>query len=161
MKKLKRYTALLLALVLTAGLLAGCGREKDVSFRVAMSRVPATLDPALAATDEEKIVVSHLFENLMKLQSDGSGGCTAVNGMARSYQCDTTVEGQETYTFRLRTGGHLVRRHPGHGRGLCLRLEAAGGPRHRLEKRCPAGHGGRLQRRPLRQSGCPAGLRSE
>lgn len=104
MKKLKRYTALLLALVLTAGLLAGCGREKDVSFRVAMSRVPATLDPALAATDEEKIVVSHLFENLMKRQSDGSGGCTAVNGMARSYQCDTTVEGQETYTFHLRTG---------------------------------------------------------
>lgn len=104
MTKLKRYTALLLALVLTAGLLAGCGREKDVSFRVAMSRVPATLDPALAATDEEKIVVSHLFENLMKLQSDGSGGCTAVNGMARSYQCDTTVEGQETYTFHLRTG---------------------------------------------------------
>ena len=103
MTKLKRYGILLLALALTAGLLAGCSREEDMSFRVAMSSVPATLDPALASTDEEKTVVSHLFENLMKLQSDGNGGTAAVNGMARSYQCETTADGQETYTFKLRS----------------------------------------------------------
>lgn len=103
MTKLKRYAALLLALVLTAGLLAGCGREKDMSFRVAMSSVPTTLDPALASSDEERIVVSHIFENLMKLQSDGNGGTTAVSGMARSYDCEVTAEGQETYTFKLRS----------------------------------------------------------
>ena len=103
MMKLKRPVAALLAAVLLLGLLAGCHRENGVSFRVAMGSVPATLDPALAATDEEKTVVSHLFENLMKLQSDGSGGTTAVNGVARSYQCDTTAEGQETYTFKLRS----------------------------------------------------------
>ncbi len=103
MKRMKRYAALLLALVLSAGLLAGCGREEGLSFRVGLSSVPATLDPALASADGEKIVVSHLFENLMKLQSDGSGGTTAVNGMARSYQVDTTAEGQETYTFKLRS----------------------------------------------------------
>lgn len=103
MMKLKRPVAALLAAVLLLGLLSGCHRENGVSFRVAMGSVPATLDPALAATDEEKTVVSHLFENLMKLQSDGSGGTTAVNGVARSYQCDTTAEGQETYTFKLRS----------------------------------------------------------
>ena len=103
MMKLKRPVAALLAAVLLLGLLTGCHRENGVSFRVAMGSVPATLDPALAATDEEKTVVSHLFENLMKLQSDGSGGTTAVNGVARSYQCDTTTEGQETYTFKLRS----------------------------------------------------------
>ena len=103
MTKLKRPVAALLAAVLLLGLLTGCHRENGVSFRVAMGSVPATLDPALAATDEEKTVVSHLFENLMKLQSDGSGGTTAVNGVARSYQCDTTAEGQETYTFKLRS----------------------------------------------------------
>ena len=103
MMKLKRPVAALLAAVLLLGLLTGCHRENGVSFRVAMGSVPATLDPALAATDEEKTVVSHLFENLMKLQSDGSGGTTAVNGVARSYQCDTTAEGQETYTFKLRS----------------------------------------------------------
>jgi len=103
MMKLKRPVAALLAAVLLLGLLAGCHRENGVSFRVAMGSVPVTLDPALAATDEEKTVVSHLFENLMKLQSDGSGGTTAVNGVARSYQCDTTAEGQETYTFKLRS----------------------------------------------------------
>ena len=54
MTKLKRYGILLLALALTAGLLAGCSREEAMSFRVAMSSVPATLDPALASTDEEK-----------------------------------------------------------------------------------------------------------
>ena len=103
MMKLKRPVAALLAAVLLLGLLTGCHRENGVSFRVAMGSVPATLDPALAATDEEKTVVSHLFENLMKLQSEGSGGTTAVNGVARSYQCDTTAEGQETYTFKLRS----------------------------------------------------------
>ena len=104
MRNLKRYAALLLALALSLGLLAGCSLVKEVSFRVAMGSVPATLDPALVSTDEEKIVVSHLFENLMKLQSDGSGGSTAVSGVARSYQCDATAEGQETYTFKLRSG---------------------------------------------------------
>lgn len=103
MMKLKRPVAALLAAVLLLGLLTGCHRENGVSFRVAMGSVPATLDPALVATDEEKTVVSHLFENLMKLQSDGNGGTTAVNGVARSYQCDTTAEGQETYTFKLRS----------------------------------------------------------
>lgn len=103
MMKLKRPVAALLAAVLLLGLLTGCHRENGFSFRVAMGSVPATLDPALAATDEEKTVVSHLFENLMKLQSDGNGGTTAVNGVARSYQCDTTAEGQETYTFKLRS----------------------------------------------------------
>lgn len=103
MMKLKRPVAALLAAVLLLGLLTGCHRENGVSFRVAMGSVPATLDPALAATDEEKTVVSHLFENLMKLQSDGNAGTTAVNGVARSYQCDTTAEGQETYTFKLRS----------------------------------------------------------
>ena len=104
MRNLKRYAALLLALALSLGLLAGCRLGKEVSFRVGMGSVPATLDPALISTDEEKIVVSHLFENLMKLQSDGSGGSPAVSGVARSYQCDTTAEGQETYTFKLRSG---------------------------------------------------------
>lgn len=104
MRKLKRFAALLMAVLLTALLLAGCGRQEDLSFRVAMSRVPASLDPAIAYADEEKIVVSHIFENLMKLQSDGNGGCTAVNAVARSYQCDVTPEGQETYTFELRSG---------------------------------------------------------
>ena len=104
MRNLKRYAALLLALALSLGLLAGCSLGKEVSFRVAMGSVPATLDPALVSTDEEKIVVSHLFENLMKLQSDGSGGSTAVSGVARSYQCDAPAEGQETYTFKLRSG---------------------------------------------------------
>ncbi len=103
MNKLKRYAALLLAAVMAAGLLAGCSRVEALSFRVGFGSVPTTLDPALADTDEEKTVVSHLFENLMKLQSDGSGGAAATNGMARSYQVDTTAEGQETYTFKLRS----------------------------------------------------------
>lgn len=106
MKQMKRIAALLLALVLVAGLLAGCSRDDTVQFRVGLESVPSTLDPALVSTDEEKIAVSHLFENLMKLQSDGNGGCTAVSGLAHSYTCDTTPEGQETYTFKLRSGLH-------------------------------------------------------
>lgn len=104
MKNLKRCTALLLTLLMLLGLLAGCGQNDTTVFRVGLESLPTSFDPALASTNEEKIVVSHLFENLMKLQSDGKGGSTAVNGLARSYTRDVSADGQETYTFRLRSG---------------------------------------------------------
>ena len=65
--------ALLLALCMLL-LLPACGGEDTYTLRTCLPEVPSTLDPAMVTTQTEQIVVSHLFENLMKRTSDGSGG---------------------------------------------------------------------------------------
>ena len=67
----KRGVCLLLTLVMAAAL-AGCGpRREPQTLRVCLPELPGTLDPAMVTTDSERIVVSHLYENLMKLSSAG------------------------------------------------------------------------------------------
>ena len=100
MKSLKRYLALILALCLCAGLLSACTQEEEeerLTFRAALSTLPATLDPALATTATEKTVLVHLFENLMKLTPDGP-----VCAQAKSYTCTDNEDGTQTYVFTLR-----------------------------------------------------------
>ena len=103
MKKMKRFAALLLALCVSFSVLTACGEKEDTStLRVCLPDAPATLDPAMVTTDSEKIVVSHLYENLMKLTGDGADGYEVVSGLARSYQCEDGLDGTQTYTFTLR-----------------------------------------------------------
>ena len=101
MKRMKRITALLLALCLCCGMLCGCGEEEPeaerLTFRAALSGVPDTLDPAMVTTATEKTVDMHLFENLMKLTSEG-----VVCGQAKSYTCTDNEDGTQTYIFTLR-----------------------------------------------------------
>ena len=104
MKKMRRIWALLLALVLTL-LLTGCQEQgQSLTLRISLPQELTTLDPAMVTTETEKTVVSHLYENLMKLTSDGEGGTTLVNGLASSYQCEDNLDGTQTYTFHLRDG---------------------------------------------------------
>ena len=57
--------SLLLALVLTL-LLTGCQEQgQGLTLRISLPQELTTLDPAMVTTDSEKIVVSHLYENLM------------------------------------------------------------------------------------------------
>ena len=56
----------------------------------------------MVTTDSERIVVSHLYENLMKLSSDGQGGSRVEAGAARKYACTDNSDGTQTYTFTLR-----------------------------------------------------------
>ena len=95
--------ALLLALCMLL-LLPACGGEDTYTLRTCLPEVPSTLDPAMVTTQTEQIVVSHLFENLMKRTSDGSGGYKTTNGAARSHQVETDSNGQQIYTFTLRSG---------------------------------------------------------
>ncbi len=105
MKYTKRIAALLLAAVTVLGLLSGCGQRSDeMSLHISLPGGITTLDPAMVTTENEKMVVSHLFENLMKFANDGEGGAHAVNGAARNYQCVENLDGTETYTFTLRSG---------------------------------------------------------
>ncbi len=100
MKRVKRLTALLLAALML--LCAGCGNqeteEKGLEFRAAFVEEPVTLDPAYATTEEERTIVVHLFENLMKFTSAG-----LVGGQASGYEVTLNEDGTETYTFTLRS----------------------------------------------------------
>lgn len=92
--------ALLLALCM---LLSGCSQDKEsMELRVCLEQAPATLDPALAESDSERSLVTHLYDNLMRLSADGEDGLTATCAVARSYQVEDNLDGTQTYTFTLR-----------------------------------------------------------
>lgn len=101
MKWTKRVAALLLSLAMVLAL-AGCGKDESMVLRIGLLGQNEVPEPAMVSTDSEKIVVSHLYENLMKLVPDGEGGTQLVNGQIRSYQCEDDVDGTQTYTFTLR-----------------------------------------------------------
>ena len=102
MKYGKQTLALLTALLMIAGVLAGCAKEETLTLRVGVIASPTALDPAGISTDGEKILIDHLYENLMKNTNDGKGGAKAVAGQARSYEVAENLDGTETYTFTLR-----------------------------------------------------------
>ena len=105
MKKMKKITALLLTLLLALSL-AACGESQEDLFTVSVDLPEeiTTLDPAMVTNDAERMVVSHLFENLMKLTNDGQGRGKVVGGMASDYECVNNLDGTQTYTFTLRPG---------------------------------------------------------
>ena len=68
--QMKRVAALLLALLLSAGLLAGCGGNA-VNFVYYISDTISTLDPQLATTPAERTAVKNIFSGLYRLDADG------------------------------------------------------------------------------------------
>lgn len=100
-KRITKFTALLMALLMVLSLY-GCGKDDDVALHIGLTGLNTVPAPAMVATDSERIVVSHLYENLMKLASDGEGGVHAVSAQARSFHCEDELDGTQTYTFTLR-----------------------------------------------------------
>ena len=100
----KRLAALVLAVGVSLSLLSGCGENSSGGIRLSVSvgsRV-TTLDPIYAEDLESQNVLVHLYENLMRVAPDGSGGSTVANGVAKSVEVEENVDGTVTYTFRLR-----------------------------------------------------------
>ena len=95
-KYLKRAAALCLSLCLflTA---AGCGGDKtaDAIITFGMESRPVTLDPQLASSETELLLVRNLFEGLFRLDKEGK----ITEGAAESY---TLSDDGRTYAFTLR-----------------------------------------------------------
>lgn len=105
----RRAGACLLAAALCFGLLSGCGQSaasggdgEGLSLSVCVGGAPSTLDPIYATASGDVTVLNHLYENLMKIAADNSGGTSVVNGLAKSYHTDENKDGTVTYSFRLR-----------------------------------------------------------
>ena len=113
MKRLKRVAALLMAAVLTSGILAGCG-EKPEEPPVVTTEVPerltvclggalTSLDPIRTTKTQDMTVLCHLYENLLIPAVDENGAVTPAPGIAESWESKKNADGSVTYTFRLRS----------------------------------------------------------
>ena len=82
MKRWKRWAAAVLALAVWAAVLSGCAKDEEgVSLAVCLGSEPASLDPIYATAEGDQTVLTHLYENLMRVTVDVSGGA-AVTGNA-------------------------------------------------------------------------------
>lgn len=104
----KRGTALALAALVCLSCLTACGRsgaEGDkLSLAVCVGGAPATYDPIYAQEVGDRTVLNHLYENLMRLETNEDGRTEAVSGAAKSVDVEENVDGTVTYTFHLRGG---------------------------------------------------------
>lgn len=100
----KRWSAALLALTLCMGLLSGCSQEEArPGLSVCVGADVETLDPIYATAEGDQTILVHLYENLMRVTLDTSGGTTVTGGMAKSYTQERNADGTVTWTFRLRS----------------------------------------------------------
>ena len=100
----KRLWTLALTAALCLSLLSGCAKDSEgLSLSVCVGSSPMTLDPIYAEDLTAQTVLTHMYENLMRVSSDGSGGGAVVNGMAKSVDTEKNLDGTVTYTFRLRS----------------------------------------------------------
>ncbi len=101
MKKRSRVTALILALC--CALLTGCTKDGEgISLAVCLGGTPESLDPIYAESEQDQTILTHLYENLMRVTVEVSGGTTVTNGMAKSVSHTEHHDGTVTWTFKLR-----------------------------------------------------------
>lgn len=134
MKK-RKLVSLLLSGALVFGLLAGCGggttstntetpdtqesgapstenpSGEAFEMTVNIASEPQTIDPALNSAVDGAIMLSHMFEGLMRWDDSGAetvgsdGTCNnavLAEGQAESYEKTPNEDGTVTYTFKLR-----------------------------------------------------------
>ncbi len=91
----KKAIALFLIIVLSIPLFGGCKGDFNLSCRI--GERPSTLDPQMASTLSELVIVGNAFEGLLKLDKNGS----PVLAAAEKYQ--VSDDGKQ-YTFTLKKG---------------------------------------------------------
>ncbi len=93
MNRILKALALITAAVFVF-LCAGCGsRYQDAIIYFEIPERPSTLDPQTASTDSELVIVSNIFEGLLRKNAGGAIVC----GVCKSFEYENL-----TYTFKLR-----------------------------------------------------------
>lgn len=105
MNSFKRLWALCLAVVVSLSVMTGCAEEEteELALSVCVGDAPVSLDPIYAEDLADQTVLTHLYENLMRISADENGEPTVVNGMAKSVDHVENLDGTVTFTFRLRS----------------------------------------------------------
>ncbi len=98
----KKWAALLLALMMLLSLVS-CAEEEEQAavLRLCLGGPQQTLDPAYTETDDNATILYHLYENLLRQQSDGAGAVTLVSGAASSYTETDNYDGTVSYVFTI------------------------------------------------------------
>lgn len=101
---MKKILALLLTFVLVFSLAAcgdkgSSGAKEDGVLDVCFASEPQTMDPALSSAVDGAIMLSQIFEGLIKYADDGKGNAILKPGMAESWDIS---DDKLTYTFHLR-----------------------------------------------------------
>lgn len=97
----KRIVSVLLICILLTLSLSGCfGKTKaGKTFSMPVTDEPTSLDPQIADSNAERLVVSNCYEGLVTVGADG----TIHNGVAESY---SVSDNGLIYTFKLRQDAH-------------------------------------------------------
>ncbi len=92
--RLLKLTALILSVILIIPCVTGCGKSHlDQTIYFEVSSAPLTLDPQVASSDIELMVVRNIYEGLLRKNKDGH----IEKGVCESYETDGL-----TYTFKIR-----------------------------------------------------------
>ena len=115
MRNTKKYLALLLAVMLLVGVMAGCGTKTTTesaapsaataggfNMTVCLASEPETIDPALSNTLDAGNMQHHFFEGLIKWVDDGKGNAVLDFGQAKTMDKVVNADGTVTYTFKIR-----------------------------------------------------------
>lgn len=94
----RQISGLLLVLLLILPLLSGCG-SKGNYFYYDIQSAPVNLDPQSAADYSSQLIISNLFQGLMRVDEEGE----LVPAAAEHYQ---VADGGMTYRFTLREDGY-------------------------------------------------------
>lgn len=96
---MKRFLCVTLALILCITCFCSCGKKETSgkSFAAAVSSLPGTFDPQIAAEDVEKTIALNCFDTLFRPDENGALQCLA----AESYTVST--DGL-VYTIKIRDG---------------------------------------------------------
>ena len=97
----KRIVSVLLICILLTVSLSGCfGKTKaGKTFSMPITDEPTSLDPQIADSNAERLVISNCYEGLVTVGADG----TIHNGVAESY---SVSDNGLVYTFKLRQDAH-------------------------------------------------------
>lgn len=95
---MRKILVLILAVAMVVSIAAGCGAPAKTTASVCVGSEPGTLDPTLNETVDGMIYITHTYEGLYRVKTDG----TFEYGQAKDVQIVENEDGSATVTAKLR-----------------------------------------------------------